>query len=466
MTPTEQNRKDFTRRVAEHEMPSYVYTYPHKGAYRRFTDRQKVRESWAVVSGPINLYIHVPYCHMKCSFCSLLATTSYKNGGLGRYVSAVEREIDLAREIVDGTAVEVNSVYLGGGTPTVLTDRLLSRIMGRLEGAFRFHADAEIAIEAAPNSIDDSKYRELRRLGFDRISLGIQSFDDRELSEMGRRHDGATGRRMLSAALEAGFPNVNCDLIYGLPEQGLNSWLRNLEIAVELGLPTVTLYPLVVRNRTAYGKQRRTAAERLPGQAARYEWYDLARQYLLSRGYTQHTLVTFARDGGGCRHEANEFAGIPTLGFGAGTRSYAPTLHYTNDNYVEPKGSAAIIKDYIEDIEAGVVPVRSAMALNQDEVIRRYVILRLLHLGIDRQDYEHRFAEPIKNRFGAEFKALESERCLVNDATTLMLSPRGKRFSSLIADLLTSEKVKALCAAYDAPVGSPACSGCPITTSR
>jgi oxygen-independent coproporphyrinogen-3 oxidase len=449
-TKTVENiRRKFTDRVKLEEMPAYVYTYPPKGAYRPFTDSRRVAESWGGVAGPINLYVHVPYCEMKCSFCSLFATVKHSAATIERYMGALLRDLDLISRFIDKDALEFHSIYLGGGTPTILSAEQVALLMERFRSRLCIHPDAEISIEAAPNSINEAKCRELRDIGFNRISLGIQSFNDDELTTMNRRYGADLGRRMVAAAIESGFPNVNIDLIYGLPWQTLDSWLRNLEITVQLRPPTITLYPLVIREQTVYEKWHRDSTDGFPNTSTRYHWYDLALEFIESKGYTQHTLVTFARKGGGCRHEANEFIGFPTIALGVGARSYAPTLHYTNDDYINRKGTREILDSYLEGIEIGKeIPVRSAVALDKEEVIRRYVIIGLLYQGVNREDYLKRFGEPIEDRFGPEFEALELEGCMENSGAAVRLTRRGKRFSSLIAELLASEKVKKLSNMY------------------
>ncbi len=309
--------------------------------------------------------------------------------------------------------------------------------------------NAEVCIEAAPNSMNDAQCRELRASGFNRISIGIQSFDDEELTGMGRLYDGDHGRRMVHVALEAGFPNVNIDLIYGLPNQTYQKWLRNLQTAIELGTPSITLYPLAVRSKTTYNKWYKESPGIFRNNLTKYNWYDVAVDLLTSNGYEQQTLVNFAREGGGSRHETNEFMGIPTIGLGSGARSYAPTLHYTNDDYVNRKYITSMISDYLNCIESSdEIPVRSAVSLDREEIIRKYVILRLLRIGVDITDFELRFGESLESKFGPLFDALRLENLVERSGRTEKLTKRGLRFSSIIATMFFSDRVKRLAPDY------------------
>jgi oxygen-independent coproporphyrinogen-3 oxidase len=441
-------REKFAGKVAADDLAPYVYTYPPKGAYRPFADGRKAAESWRSVQGPINLYAHVPFCDMKCSFCNLFATTHHSEDTLNRYVAAICREFDLATAAFDLEQVELDSIYFGGGTPSVLSDRQLTALTKKFSSRSRIASDVDVSIEAAPDSIDAARCEAFLKMGFTRLSIGIQSFDDQELRAMGRHYGADRGAQVASAAVGAGIPNVNLDLIYGLPGQTAERWRRSLDIAVAIGPQTLTIYPLVVRNRTTFGTLLRMSTIQFPAAQVRYEWYDLAVELLTASGYRQRTLVTFARDRGGCRQEANEFIGLPTLGLGAGARSYAPRLHYANDDYRTATGTSAAIAAYLVSVESGVLPVRSAVGLDETEAARRYMILNLLYQGVDRQRYQDRFGETVEQRFGIELDVLRAEGCLDESSPCLSLSARGRRLANLVADLLASSQVRDISVAY------------------
>jgi oxygen-independent coproporphyrinogen III oxidase len=439
---------DFARRLEQHEAPTYVYTYPFKGAYRLVQGNDLVAKAWEATSGPLNVYIHIPYCEMKCSFCHLFTTTQHGDGTFARYVSALKQETQLVANQLDLKHFEVDSLYFGGGTPMLLSSKLLAQVVEQLDRLFKFRPSAELAIEAAPNSTDFQKVRDLRRLGFQRLSLGVQSFLNEELKRMGRAYDSRLGVLLARAAMTIGFRNVNVDLIYGLPDQSLKSWLSNLSVAVDLGVHTVTIYPLTLREKTAFGKQYKKNQRPFIRAGNLYRLYDAAVEFLSSRGYRQLTMAAFATEGGGSRHEFNEFTGVPTLGFGVSALSYAPSFHYTSGNYVEAVPNAQVIEDYFQAIDAGSIPVRTGIWLDRDELRRRYLILRLLYTGANRADYHSQFGEVLGEYFGLELGILREENCIQETMTHIELSPRGRRFSNLVVDLLASERVKDLSTVY------------------
>lgn len=440
--------QEFALRLRQREPSTYIYTYPFKGAYRPLNEPGLVGRAWKGSSGPINIYVHVPYCEMKCNFCNLFTTTHHDGGTFTRYGQTVVQEARLVARVLRTDQLVIDCVYFGGGTPSLLSAGALAMIVAELRALFPFSADAELAIEAAPNSVDVEKLRELRGIGFGRISLGIESFDAGELRAMGRPYDADLGERATAAAIAAGFPNVNVDLIYGLPGQSDRTWRKNLEVAVGLGAPTITIYPLTLRAKTRFGRQHRTTPGAFDLGEATYQRYDAGRDFLSENGYEQYSMAGFAARRGGSRHECNEFMGVPTLGLGAAALSFAPGMHYTSGDYLDTRAPTSIIADYTRAVESGQPPVRTGIVLTREETQRRHVIMRLLHEGLDREAYRQTFGEPLERRFRGELAILAQEDCVRHEGGQLALSARGRRFSSLVANLFASEPVKRLAGAY------------------
>jgi len=439
---------DFAKQLEQHDAPNYVYTYPFKGAYRPVQGNNLVGKAWEAMNGLLNIYVHIPYCEMKCSFCNLFTTTHHTDSTFAHYVSALKQETQLVTDLVDVGNFEVDSLYFGGGTPVLLSSKLLAQIVEQLRCRFKFHPSAELAIEAAPNSTDLHKLHDLRTLGFQRLSLGVQSFLNDDLKRMGRVYDSQLGIIMARAAMTLGFKNVNIDLIYGLPDQSLKSWILNLNLAVDLGVHTVTVYPLTLRVKTAFGKQYKKNSQTF-ARAHLHRLYDAAVEFLSLHGYRQLTMATFATECGGSRHEFNEFTGVPTLGFGVSALSYAPSFHYTSGNYVEAVSNAQIIEDYFQAIDAGKIPVRTGIWLDADELRRRYLILRLLYTGANRADYHAHFGEVLEQYFALELGILREQNCIQETKAHIELSPRGRRFSNSVVGLLASKRVKDLSTVYE-----------------
>ncbi|MCB9797858.1 MAG: coproporphyrinogen III oxidase family protein [Alphaproteobacteria bacterium] len=421
-TPTAAERALSLLQEGTRSAHPYAYTYPPKRAYAPLSEVDGV-EVWRGYSGPLNVYLHVPFCEMKCRFCNLFTVTAPDEAAQARYVAALHRELELVRAALGPTRLA--SVHFGGGTPALLSRGQLAGLLGALTRAFPVTPGAEIAIEGTPESLAGGRLAELREMGFNRVSMGVQSLDAQELEGMGRAST-QPALQALEEALELGFPNVNADLIYGLPHQTQSAFLDDLRQIVALGPPTVTLYPIVLRERTAFGAAARSGRARFTHGAELYGWYDAAVSVLDEAGYEALTLVLHARPGGGNGFEVQEFLGVPTLGLGAGARSYAPGFHYTSDDYFAPTRPIALTKAWMQGVEAGQVPARCGVALTAEDQERRHVILQLLYQGVDAAQVE---------AFPVEFEALRRMGWLAEAGGGARLNNLGLRYSSLIARL-------------------------------
>jgi len=419
-------------------MAPYVYTYPPKRAYSPVDPTRDMAATWSGYDGPLNVYVHVPYCRMKCGFCNLFTTKL--SGSLDPYAAALHRELSLvAAHLADG--VQLASVHFGGGTPTLLAPAVIGGLLADLTGRYALRPGAEVAIEGTPRSLTADTLRGLHDAGITRVSIGIQSFDRHELDAMGRGSQ-SDPTAVVEAALQQGFDNVNLDLIYGLPSQSLDVFLANLERAVALGPPTLTLYPLVLRQRTAFGARSRRGDEGFAGSDELFRAYDRALELLAEHGYEQRTLVLYARPGGGNGFEEEEFRGVPTLGLGAGARSYGPRVHYTADDYFQPTPPRQLIEAWLQAVEAGRVPARCAVELAPDDQMRREVILQLLYTGIARPSFAQRWGGALDTLVGAPLEALAGEGLLDDDGERVWLNRQGMKYSSLVARLFYRDGVE------------------------
>jgi oxygen-independent coproporphyrinogen-3 oxidase len=267
------------------------------------------------------LYVHIPFCQAKCPYCDFNSYAELE-GLMAPYVDALIAEMGLWREPTRDT--RVTSVFFGGGTPSFLPLAETERIFAALRRSFRLAPDAEMTVEANPGSTDSARLGALRRLGFNRLSLGVQSFQDDELSAsggLGRVHSAVEAREAYRAARRAGFENVNLDLIYGLPRQSLAAWQRTLAEAIALRPEHLSLYALTLEEGTPLAAD--VAHGRLPAPdpdlaADMYLW---AGEALAAAGYQQYEISNWALPGYRCRHNLVYWHNQPYLGLGAGAHS-------------------------------------------------------------------------------------------------------------------------------------------------
>lgn len=430
--------------IAASEMAVYVYSYPSKRAYRPFDDGTTLEQIWSGLTGPINLYVHVPFCGYRCSFCTLFLTTSHGEDLRARYVDALVRQVRMYGRMLG--RVEVVSLYVGGGTPTILEPREFERLFAALREVFpAWRAGGEISVEGSPDTMRRDLLAALKALGVNRVSMGLQTLDPAEALRAGRRYGIDAVRAAVDGIQAIGFDNVNYDLIYGLEGQTRDSWLRSLHETMGFGPQTVTLYPVVLRPLTAIARQQTLRGDRFLENASKYAIYDESVDCLSARGFQQNSVVRFSRcEADGLRQEASDFAGTPLIGFGAGSRSYSPGVHYSTDFAVRRRPTEEIIAAFIEhEARPGDVP-SLGFVLGLEERKRRHCILNLSLGHLDSVAYERRFHSRPGDDFGAELAALEAEGCVACVADGYRLTRKGFKYSSVIATLFTSDVVRQL----------------------
>lgn len=331
---------------------------------------------------PLGLYIHIPFCKSKCIYCDFY---SLPNAGeqMDRYVSALCRQ--LAEIAPQTTAHEVDTVYFGGGTPSWLGEKRLRQILKTVEKHYRLAKKAEITLEANPDSAGDWKtLRTLRRAGFNRISLGVQSADDEQLTQLGRPHTFAQAQEAVAAARKAKIKNVSLDLIYGLPGQTMESWQDTVEKAAALNPEHLSCYGLKVEEGTPLWDMQRDLI--LPDDDAQADMYLWTVQRLAELGYRQYEISNFAKPDYESRHNLKYWTLGEYAGFGPGAHSDLGDVRY------------AYVRDlavYCEGVET------EGDILSENERIpsrardTEYIMLglRITH-GISRQEFEYRFRLP------------------------------------------------------------------------
>ncbi|MBR0396772.1 MAG: radical SAM family heme chaperone HemW [Eubacterium sp.] len=285
------------------------------------------------------LYIHIPFCVRKCGYCDFLSFPAGKDVQL-RYLEALKTEIrdtgerlrrtdlrsDRSRSVKERRGEwnpeRITSIFIGGGTPSVLTGDQIAAVMDAVRESFLVQSDAEITIEANPGTLDPEKLRRFRAAGINRISIGCQSMHDRELVRMGRIHSHAEFLQSYQWARQAGFDNINVDLIAALPGQTLADWRDTLHTAAALGPEHISAYNLILEEGTPFYEQRDTLD--LPDEDTERAMYEETASILAAYGYRQYELSNYAKPGMTCRHNQGYWTGIPYLGMGLGAASYWP----------------------------------------------------------------------------------------------------------------------------------------------
>jgi len=265
------------------------------------------------------LYIHIPFCRSKCPYCDFTSGPSPPEGDLAAYVRALVGELEAWDA---GEVSSLDSVYLGGGTPSLLPSPLLAGLFDGLGRHFRLAGGAEVTIEVNPGTVDGGKARLLLDLGVNRVSLGVQTFDDRLLGRLGRAHSAAESALAVGLFRDAGLGNLNLDLIYGLPGQGLREWEADLRRALEACPEHLSLYALTVEEGTPFAGAQRNGLLGLPPEEVTVAMYRTAMEMLDDAGFEHYEISNWARPGFRCRHNVSTWLMEEYLGAGAGAHGF------------------------------------------------------------------------------------------------------------------------------------------------
>lgn len=280
---------------------------------------------------PLGLYIHIPFCKQKCAYCDFYSLP-HGEDRMDAYTAALCAHLAETAPFAEG--YQVDTIYFGGGTPSYLGVKRLEKIRKVIEKKYRVASDAEVTLEANPDSAGDWKaLRSLRKAGFNRLSLGMQSACDEELREIGRIHTMDQVRAAVEAARKAGIRNLSLDLIYGLPHQSLERWQENLSAAVDLAPEHLSCYGLKVEEGTPLYARRETAG--LPGDEAQADMYLYTVEFLHQHGYDQYEISNFAKPGFASRHNLKYWTLQEYAGFGPGAHSDFGGVRYAYEKDLE-----------------------------------------------------------------------------------------------------------------------------------
>lgn len=423
----------------------YAYAYPHKTAYRPLQPPVELTDLWrGEDQRHLFLYLHVPFCEMRCGFCNLFTTTNPDGGFVGEWMQAIFRQARAMRAVL-GEEARFARGAIGGGTPTFLETSELAALFGGLHEIFgQALTDTPLSVEMSPATVSAEKLALLREFGMHRASVGVQSFLEDETRSAGRPQKNADVAKALDVMAASGVAVRNLDLIYGIPGQTTETWQTSLERAVAHGPEEIYLYPLYVRPLT--GLQR---ARREPGDN-RSELYRQGRDWLLAHGYRQVSMRLFRSVRLGSIVEPTYVCQEDgMLGLGPGARSYTKALHYSSDYAVGRSSIVQIVKDFIARDAEYLGRAHYGVCLDEEDQQRRYLIKSLLRAeGLDRDAYEARFGADCFVHWPQLHELVEQGMAVV-DGATLIPTLEGLAWSDAIGPWLYSEDMRHRMAEFD-----------------
>ncbi len=367
------------------------------------------------------IYIHIPFCRQACHYCNFHFSTSLKNKE--ELVTALAQELTLRRVYLGEDIIE--TIYLGGGTPSLLDESEINVLMETIHKHYTVSAIAEVTLEANPDDLTIEKLKELKAGGINRLSIGIQSFDDKDLTWMNRSHNATQARSSIKEAKALGFDNLSIDLIFGCPTSTEQSWLNNLELVTQLDIPHISCYGLTIEEKTALAHQVKTQTGQLPNEESNAEQFAITMKELSKQGYEQYEISNYAKNKLYSNHNTNYWKQVPYLGIGPSAHSFDGQSRQWNQ---------ANNSRYIKDLAVGQ-PSSEKEILTSKDLYNEYVLTQLrtqwgcnvTDIIENHPDYAEHFAKEVQLQI--------NKGMLQKIDTAITLTQEGK----YLADQITSE---------------------------
>jgi oxygen-independent coproporphyrinogen-3 oxidase len=390
----------------------------------------------AARTGPLALYVHIPFCETKCPYCDFNTYAGIESL-IPSYVAALNNEISVWSDLLGGPAVD--TVFFGGGTPSYLPAERIASIIGAIRGGFDVASDVEVTLESNPGDFKESKLTAYLEAGVNRLSIGVQSLDDRLLEMLGRRHSADQAVEAYTLALDAGFDNVNVDLMYGLPHQTLAEWQATLDGVAELRPAHISMYCLTLEEGTVMEQQVRSGQVPDPDPDLAADMYVMAQESMAPLGYRHYEISNWAQPDCECRHNLAYWRNLSYLGVGPGAHSYLDSFRFWNlkspREYVRllQEGSTSIMSvDTLSAEVLGDVPVVESVEDIDARLEMAETLMMGLRLdtGITVDDFARRFGVTPSQAYGETIEELSSIGLLEGVNGRLRLTPRGRLFGN------------------------------------
>lgn len=367
------------------------------------------------------VYLHIPFCKRKCSYCDF-ASYAGREESMESYIDALGLECLVRGQEQVLRYGRPATAYLGGGTPSVLTEGCLETLLTIVRTVFG--EPDEFTCEANPGTLTESKLALLRKLGVNRLSLGIQSFDDALLQRLGRIHTGAEAREAVAMVRAADFQNLSLDLMYGLPGQTLAGLQADVGEALALEPEHISIYGLQVEDGTPFAVEQQAGTLGLPEEAAVEEMYDYLTEALPEAGYRRYEISNFARPGRESRHNLGYWQDIPYLGLGAAAHSYLEGQRYEN---------VAVLDEYISILQQKHLPLRSEETMTPARHMEEYAFLALRTVqGIDKRKFKETFGQDLRKVYGKKISRLVRRGLLRENKRNVSLTKAGAKVGNQV----------------------------------
>lgn len=372
----------------------------------------------------LELYVHIPFCIKKCNYCDFLSFPS-KKVEREEYVQHLIEEIERTGKDLDKNDYIVRSIFIGGGTPSLLSGEQIERIMMAVRKCFFIKEDAEITMEANPGTLAEANLFSYKKSGVNRLSIGVQSADDECLHLLGRIHTWEEFLKGYELARKTGFENINVDLMSGLPGHTLDIYKRTLEKVMALQPEHISAYSLILEEGTPFGESKEIQ-KKIPDEETDREMYQLTKEILAENGYERYEISNYALKGKECIHNLGYWSGVPYLGFGLGASSYFEGTRFSNE------------KDLKKYSQNPYVPFRMRedyTVLSKKDEMEEFMFLGLRkRAGISGKEFQERFERSLRDVYGNIISKYEEMGLLewIADGKMLHLTDAGIDVSDYI----------------------------------
>ncbi len=367
----------------------------------------------------LGIYLHIPFCKSRCSYCDFATDVYRNNDAVERYVNALCKEIT---NYELGTEKYVETIYFGGGTPSLLTPNQLEKIINTLQKSFSFSENIEFTLEMNPATVTPEKLRDFRSLGVNRASFGVQTFDDKALKILARGHDSNDARKTFELLRQANFNNISFDLIGGLPNQTLADWKKNLDEALKMNPEHLSLYLLEIHEGTPLAEQIRSKRQPNPDEDLAAEMYEVMVEKVGEKGLQQYEISNFSKSGFESKHNSKYWLCEPVLAFGVSAHSFDGKSRWANERDTNK---------YVSLIEKGLSPIVERNDLSEKQLSSEFVFLNLrLTKGLDLKEYKSRFGIDLEKEFAENLKDLSEAGLIFVTNSELKLTPKGMVYSN------------------------------------
>lgn len=364
-----------------------------------------------------SLYVHIPFCIKKCNYCDFVSYSGLE-ARHGDYTKALLAEMGLYR------GQRLRTVYIGGGTPTCMDSIYVSRILKGIGHFFDISCCKEMSIEANPCTLTEEMLLCLKENGVNRLSIGLQSWNPRELNTLGRSHSVRDFLKSYTMARELGFDNINIDLMFGLPDQTMNSWGNTLRRVTDLNPEHLSCYSLIIEEGTKLHSMIKKGLLREPEPELDRAMYHYGVNYLLNKGYNRYEISNFAREGKECIHNLSYWNNSPYIGIGVAAHSYSDGIRRWNTKD---------IYKYLNMLKTNQPAAEGFEQLSPKERIFEAIFLKFrTPQGINFEEFEQRFGKDFRNLFGEQIARLKNNGFIETNGENLWLTPKGIDLSNSV----------------------------------